>query len=405
MTPPSTRLAIAFAFFREPERVVSVCLTVALGALALILADGFIDRTFQLFREDIIRAHFAHVQVLPDSPDGRLGATDDGASLRAMVSRELEAHGGAIVAVRLSFAGLIAFGDRTVGFLGEGVEPGNEASLSKAVRISAGGSLAEGRDDLVLLGEGLARSIGAAVGDRVTLLANVPDGGVNAVELTVTGTFHTATKAYDDRALRLPISTAKRLTRVRGVSKLMVLLPDTDLVADATTTLRTALSGQPVQVKAWTELADFYNKTVELFSRQLGFVRAIILTIVLLACSNAMARNVLDQQREIGTMMALGARRGAVARKFVFDAAAMGVLGGLAGLAFGAAIAGVVTWIGIPMPPPPGTAHGFTGGINFSPGIAGTAFALVVCTCVVGSLLPALRASRVTIVDALRAER
>lgn len=405
MKPRSTSLAIALAFFREPERVVSVCLTVALGALALILADGFIDRTFQLFREDIIRAHFAHVQVLPESPDGRIGVADDGASLRALVSHELGAHGSVIVAVRLSFAGLVAFGDRTVGFLGEGVEPDKEASLSRAVRISAGGPLTEGRDDLVLLGEGLARSIGAEVGDRVTLLANVPDGGVNAVELVVAGTFHTATKAYDDRALRLPMSTAKRLTRMRGVSKLMVLLPDTDLAAEATTTLRVALSAQPVQVKPWTELADFYNKTVELFSRQLGFVRAIILTIVLLACSNAMARSVLDQQREIGTMMALGAKRSAVARKFVFDATAMGVLGGFAGVALGAAIAGLVTWIGIPMPPPPGTAHGFTGGINFSAGIAGTAFALVLCICVIGSLLPALRASRVSIVDALRADR
>ena len=63
----TTRVRFALAFLREPQRVLTVCLTVMLGALALILADGFIERTFFVFREDIIRAHFAHLQVLPEN--------------------------------------------------------------------------------------------------------------------------------------------------------------------------------------------------------------------------------------------------------------------------------------------------------------------------------------------------
>lgn len=395
---------MALAFLREPQRVLMVCLTVALGTIALILADGFIDRTMFVFREDIIRAHFAHIQVLPAQTDGRIGTEAGGGDTRRLLERELASDPGVIVAARLSFAGLVSFGERTVGFVGEGVEPDKEAALSKAVRISAGSQIT-GSGNEVLLGEGLARSIGASVGDRITLLTNVRGGGVNAIEAVVVGLFNTATKAYDDRALRVSIAAAQQLTRSSGVSRLMVLLSDTDAATATALRLREALSGEGVQVKVWSELADFYNKTVDLFSRQLSFVRTVILAIVLLAASNAMARNVLEQQREIGTMMALGAQRATVAGKFVGEALAVGIAGGFVGIVVGGAIARLVTWVGIPMPPPPGNAHGFVGGVSFSLGTASSAFLSVVAICVIAALLPALRASRVNIVDALRADR
>jgi len=405
--PEMARLRIALAFLREPQRVLTVCLTVALGTVALILASGFIERTFSVFREAVIHAHTAHLQVLPASADQLVDpGADDRDGVRRRVERELAtAHPGALVAGRLSFAGLIGFGERTVGFLGEGIEPGNEAALSTAVRLSAGGPLSEADPAQVILGEGLARSLGAGVGDRVTLLANLPGGGVNAVEVTVAGLFHTSTKAYDDRALRLPLVTARRLTRVAGFTRLMVLLPDTEAALPAAARLRDLLAADPVSVKPWNELADFYNKTVDLFRRQLGFVRGVILALVLLTVFNAMARSVMERQREIGTMMALGARRAGVARRFVGESLVTGALGGATGVLLGAGIAYLVNRIGIPMPPPPGTAHGFTGGIEFSSGGAALAFASVLTVCAVASLGPALRAARLNPVDALRAER
>lgn len=406
MRGSASRWRNRFAFLREPQRVLAVCLTVALGTVALLCADGFIDRTFFLFREDIIHAHFGHLQVVPQRP-GELLDTGSGADdVRGVVERVLASRAGTVVAARRSFAGLVAFGERTVSFVGEGVEPKNERALSKALRLSAGAPLGSGGSvPEVLLGEGLARSIGAHVGDRVTLLATVPGGGISGIEATVAGLFYTATKAYDDRALRVPLPVAERLTQQPGASRLMVLLPDTDEAAPAAAALRAALRDRPVSVRLWSDLADFYNKTVDLFRRQLGFVRAVVLAIVILATANSMARNVLEQQREIGTMMALGARRAAVARKFVFEAIVMGLVGGLVGLLAGAVVAAVVTRIGIPMPPPPGNAHGFTGGISFSTDIATSALVSVVAACALASLLPALRASRVRIVDALRAEK
>lgn len=396
-------LKIRFAFLREPQRVATVVITVALGVLAMIVADGFIERTLFQFRESLIRSEYSHLQVLPSEDDASLPAGGS-SPLRDRVSRALAGDPGARVVSRFGFSGLLSRDDRSVGFLGEGVEPASEREVSSSVVMMAGQPLTEG-DERVLLGQGLAYSVGAKVGDSVVLLASLPDGGINAVELEVGGIFHTYAKAYDDRALRVPIETARRLMRSDGASRLMILLSETaqtDLYAGR---LRHALEGLPVRVSTWTDLADFYNKTATLFRRQLGVVRTIVLAIVLLAVSNALVRNVLEQRREIGTRMALGARRRSVALACVGEAAMLGAVGGLIGAALAAVVAVVVTRVGIPMPPPPGMAHGFVTGVQWSPASAAFALAAVVIACVGAAIPPALRAAGMSIVDALRTDR
>jgi ABC-type lipoprotein release transport system permease subunit len=108
----------------------------------------------------------------------------------------------------------------------------------------------------------------------------------------------------------------------------------------------------------------------DLFSRQLHFLRLIVLSILLLSIGSGMSRNVLDRYREIGTMMAPGATRAQVGVKFAVETLIVGLVFGGIGVTIGALLALLISAIGIPMPPPPGTAHGFTAGISFSAGNA-----------------------------------
>ncbi|MCL4743907.1 MAG: FtsX-like permease family protein [Burkholderiaceae bacterium] len=406
--PWSTRVAISLAFLREPRRWITAAIAVAAGTAGMILAEGFIEQIFRDFREDIVRSHYGHVQVVP-AADARSAAGPGGVvtlpDVRKRVAAALDAFPGAVIAGRIGFAGLASNGERSVSFIGEGVEPDSERTLSRAVVIGQGRDLGANDAREVIVGEGLARSLAVGVGQKLTLLTNTPGGGVNAVEAEVVGLFYTATKAYDDRALRLPLRTAQRLVRVEGVSQIIAVLERTADSGRARQSVAKALAGSDVQVREWSDLADFYNKTVELFTRQLNVVRAIILAIVLLSISNSIARNVFERTREIGTMMALGATRASVARRFVGEAFGIGVVGAVLGIVAGGALAALVSAIGIDMPPPPGTARGFETGILFSAGSAANAAGLALAAALVASALPAWRAARLAIVDALRAER
>jgi putative ABC transport system permease protein len=68
-------------------------------------------------------------------------------------------------------------------------------------------------------------------------------------------------------------------------------------------------------------------------------------------------------------------------------------------------LAQIISSIGIPMPPPPGKTHGYTGGILVTVPIAIEALVLAVATTLLASVYPAWRASRMQIVDALRHNR
>lgn len=398
------RLKFWLAFLREPQRWSMAGLAIVFGTVALILADGFIERIFVDFREAIVRSSLGHFQVLPaDADSARPPAAL--ASLRPDIEKALDDFPGVVVAAKLSFVGLASHGERTVSFVGEGVEPQREQALSSELVIDRGRPLESIDERSLLLGEGLAKVLGADVDDLVTILVTTPAGGVNAIEAKVAGIFHTSTKAYDDRALRLPLQTAQALLRDEAISKFVGVLPRSSDTDGAVAALRSALDEDGVQVKAWSEIADFYNKTVQLFSSQLAVVRAVIVAIVLLSVSNTQARNVMERTSEIGTMMALGRTRSAVARLFVGEGLILGLACGLIGVLLGWAVALLVSGVGIPMPPPPGMARGFVAGIAFTPGIAATAMLLAVFTSVVASLLPALRASRLNIVDALRVGR
>jgi putative ABC transport system permease protein len=103
--------------------------------------------------------------------------------------------------------------------------------------------------------------------------------------------------------------------------------------------------------------------------------------------------------------MALGVTRAQTLRRFLFESFVIGLVGGLIGLALGMVLAKLISLVGIPMPPPPGMGRGFTGQIRVSWGLAAEALALALVTTVLAGIYPAWKASRMTIVDALRHAR
>ncbi|MPN34666.1 Macrolide export ATP-binding/permease protein MacB [bioreactor metagenome] len=152
-------------------------------------------------------------------------------------------------------------------------------------------------------------------------------------------------------------------------------------------------------------MADFYNKTVELFSRQVSVVRLLIALIVILSISNTLSMAVIERTTEIGTSLAIGVRRRGILSLFIVEGALLGLAGGCIGVAAGVVLGEVISAIGIPMPPPPGMARGFIGEIAISPALALDAFLLAFITTLIASILPAWKAARMNIVDALRHQR
>lgn len=393
---------------RQARRSFTAVLAIAFGITALILASGFIEWNLWYGRESTIHSQLGHVRVFKPGylksglADPFAYLLPDDASQRTLIESVPQVRS---LAPRLAFNGLISHGESTISFIGEGVDAEREQALSRSLTIVNGEGLSPQDPKGIIIGQGLAANLGVKPGDTIVLLVNTASGGVNAVEGRVRGLFATITKAYDDSALRVPIAMARQLLRVSGAHTYVLLLDKTEHTDAAVARLRELFRDKPLEFVPWTQMADFYNKTADLFSRQVSVVRLIIALIIMLSISNSLMMSVMERTRDIGTMMALGTKRASVLGLFVAEGALLGVFGGLIGLAVGWLAAMAISAIGIPMPAPPGMAFGYTAEIMVTWPMALQGFALAILTTLVASLYPAWKASRMEIVNALRHNR
>jgi len=398
------RLAI-LNLLRNRSRTTVAVLTVAGGIVAFLLAGGFINWIFQDMRDATIRSQLGHFQIV------RPGFFEQGIADPYAFLLPAKSEQEALVAAttglksltpRLVFSGLASLGDTTVTFSGEGIDPIREQPISSRITISAGRDLNNLEDKSALLGEGLAKNLGAKPGDQIVLLGTAANGGANAIEVTVAGVFYTINKEFDNYALRIPIPLARKLMRVDGATSWVGSLDDTNTTASVVQKLRQALPPEKFQIIPWTDLADFYNKTVVLFSKQVDVVKLIIGIIIVLTISNTQTMSVLERTTEIGTSLAIGVRSREVLLQFLLEGLLIGIAGGFVGVLLAFGLAEVISSIGIPMPPPPGMARGYTGQIMITLPLVIDALVLSTITTLLASLMPAWKASRLNIVDALR---
>jgi len=123
--------------------------------------------------------------------------------------------------------------------------------------------------------------------------------------------------------------------------------------------------------------------------------------LVVLSAGDAMTMTVMERVREIGTLMAVGTSRLRVMAMFVVEGLTLGTLGGFLGLAVGYALATGLTRAGIQMPPPPTFTTGFPLQIAVVPALYASVLVAMIVTLGAAAVLPAARAARLRITDAL----
>ncbi len=132
--------------------------------------------------------------------------------------------------------------------------------------------------------------------------------------------------------------------------------------------------------------------------KAIGVFIAVILSIgAVFAVANTMYAAVASRAREIGTLRALGFNRRTILISFLLESLALclagGLLGCLAALPLNGMSTGTANWVTF-------SELAFT--FRFGPTVQILAVSLVVVVGVIGGLFPALRATRMKIVDALR---
>jgi len=393
--------------WRNRARSFITLLSIGSGCVAVILAGGFIEHAVDHLRESYIRDFIGHLRVYQPGylQNGTLHPYDFMIAAPDPIIEKIKAVPHvSYVAPRLSFSGLLSNGDSTLSLFVEGVDPQAETPQRNAAHLEEGRYFEAGNAYQILLGKGLAKALGAQVGDSLVLVTNTTHGAMNASDLTVRGIFSTDNKSFDDHSARIPLRTAQMLLRTTGVQMLVVFIDRTALTPQVKTDLEAGLKADAMDVKAWYELdqADFVLKAIAFYKRIFLVLKIIIILVVALSVVNTMNMSVVERIGEIGTLMALGTRRGGIVRLFLLEGLVMGLLGGILGCVAGIILAKALSIIGIPMPTPPGTTSQWIARFIVTPEVCNAALGMSVITAIFASVLPALKASRLDLGDALR---
>ena len=399
-----TKLALRNVF-RNRRRSAITLLVIVFGAVGLILFGGYKAITFHGLRESTIRNRLGHLQIYKagferaESKKPLEYGLEDVALLRRAIQADRRVR---MTTAQITLMGLVSNGDKSETFMATGVEPKEDKAMN-AQRLVAGTDLPVNEPDAIIIGRGLAASMHAKPNDYLTLMSTTTSGSLNAIDVRVAGIFMSGVKEYDDRAIKMPLAGAQQLLQTQKVERLLVMLNDTDDTAAVRASL-TALFAQkkwPLEMKDWSQLATFYHQVVLLYNGIFGFIGMVVFAIVIFSVANTIVMSIFERTREIGTMMAIGTTRSSIWRLFLAEGLMIGVIGGVTGLLFGAGISNLINRVHIMLPPPPGYTQGYPLRVMLQPGILITAFLIAVITSTLSSILPALKASRLKIVDAL----
>jgi lipoprotein-releasing system permease protein len=313
-------------------------LGIALGVAALIIVLSVMNG-FQREVRDRMLSVIAHVEVL--SAQGQ--ALPDWQATAAK-ARENPAVIGA--APFVAAQALIARGDDMRGAIIRGISPVEEATVTPlAAQLDKQGLLGrlKAGEWGIVLGAELARGLGVAEGDKITLVA--PSGQVTPAgviprlkQFTVLGTFSAGHYEYDSGLALIHVDDAAKLFRVGGPTGVQLKLADVHAAREVAAQLSRSL-GPDVQVRDWTRTNANWYDAVQVEKRLMSIILTLIVAVAAFNLVSTLVMTVTDKQADIAILRTLGASPRSIMGIFMVQGATSGVIGTLAGVGGGLLVA------------------------------------------------------------------
>ena len=199
-----------------------------------------------------------------------------------------------------------------------------------------------------------------------------------------------------DDTLFIPVSRAQEIFNREGLMEIDVRFRTGERsthVAEAITKLMIARHGQEdFSITTQDKMLEVLGSIIGILTAGVAAIGAISLLVGAVGVGTIMTIAVAERTGEIGLLRAVGARRRDVLGSFLAEAALLGAVGGLAGVALAALVVGALS-LAFPALP-----------LSIAWPYAGAALGLSVAIGIVAGLLPAARAADLDPLTALRAE-
>ena len=414
MTSLAFEVALSYLRARSSRLVSSVSLLsisgIGLGVAALVVAMGLLSGYQREIRENLIGAN-AEVVLFPLST----GAEADPAAVARRITAVPRVRATAPVVYQSGLASSVATPDGTDVVL-KGIDPAAERRVSRldaylpdAERVLTRGSSSE--QPGVAIGVELARVLDVREGD--TILLSVPDNtrGVSALvarsaPYRVARIFRTNFYESDSELVFLDRQVLRQLARMEGEANVIEIKLDTIRDTESAARAIGLAAGKEFSVTDWRSLNTGLFSALKIQQITLFFVIGLIVAVSTFNIVATLVMTVKEKKRDIGVLTALGAEPTFFSRVFLLLGGLLGGAGVVAGIAFGVLVCWVMTAFRL-LRFPPGVAEIYF--VSYIPFVVqavdlGAIVGFSAVVVLLASWLPARRAGRVDIAEALRYE-
>ncbi|MGB5538376.1 MAG: lipoprotein-releasing ABC transporter permease subunit [Thiogranum sp.] len=310
---------------------------IALGVAALITVLSVMNGFEQELRTRIL-GMASHASI-----SGRQKPLTEWEQLAARATEHPEVLG---VAPYVQGEIMLTKGKKVSGALVRGILPDQEPKVSSVGQHMRRGQL----DDLqsgeyhIILGNELAYSLGAQVGDQITMVtpqANFSPAGIlpRLRRFRVTGIFDVGMYEYDRGVALVHMEDAARLFKLdNAITGIRLKLIDLFKAPQVSRQLAGQL-GDNLRVEDWTRQHANFFRAVQTEKRVMFVILTLIVAVAAFNIVSTLVMVVTDKRADIAILRTLGATPGEILRIFMIQGALIGLLGTALGIIGGVALA------------------------------------------------------------------
>ncbi|HET9908767.1 MAG TPA: FtsX-like permease family protein [Anaerolineales bacterium] len=334
--------------WRHRRRTVIIVVALGLSLAMMMMYDGLVDGFNNAIYGNAIRVLGGNIQVRAEGYSEKVDSNpliplqNDETIIQTAL-----AHPDVTAAFRrIQTGGLLSNREGAFPMSIIGIEPEAEAPVSLvAENVVDGRWLTASDEDSILIGRGLADVMGLKVGDRVTMVGSDAHKQNRQRTMTVVGIYELGMPSIEKGTVYISLAEAQSLFDLRGQStEVQVNLKDLGQENAVVDVLAPALPGY--EVASWADNYPELSTAITSKNFVMDIFSVIIELIVGIGVLNLLLMAVFERTREIGLLGAMGLKPRQIASLFILEGTMIGIVGVVAGIAFGVLFNGSFGQIG-----------------------------------------------------------
>lgn len=321
--------------WRNRRRSIIILTSIVVGVVALIMNDSLSNGFVLQMLNNQIDSHVSHIQIHKNGFEGNKQVQafipDPEKVENVLKSNPHILH----YSKRVGIFGLVSSAGTSEGATIQGIQPDKEPMVTKIKTMIKKGKYLTGKHGEILISEATSDKLGAAIGDKIVIMASAPDGSVANELFRIIGIFKSSSSEFDKMNVYISLGDAQKAFSLGNNFHEFAVITDNIKTVEQTKKEIKSKLGSNLEVLSYEDLLPLIMMYIKNYESFVFVFYLIIGLAVLFGVVNTMLMSVFERIQEFGILKAIGMKNGRIFLMVITEAFILGLLGTVVGLIVG----------------------------------------------------------------------